>query len=62
MSAQPTIGAPTETLEPGSRPAIGFEGDLFLVLESVVRRGDSVTVLRRIEVDVDGCDWMPISR
>ena len=49
-------------LEPGSRPAIGFEGDLFLVLESVVRRGDSVTVLRRIEVDVDGCDWMPISR
>jgi len=49
-------------LEPDSRPAIGFERDLVLVLEGVLRQGDAVTVLRRIEVDVDGCDWTPISR
>ena len=49
-------------LEQGTRAAIGFEGDLVLVLEQVLRGGDSVTVLRRIEVDTDGCDWMPISR
>ena len=49
-------------LEPGSRAAIGFEGDQLLVLEPVIRGGDAVTVLRRIEVDVDGCDWVPISR
>lgn len=49
-------------LEPGSRAAIGFDQDLVLVLEQVLRGGDSVTVLRRIEVDADGCDWMPIRR
>ena len=49
-------------LEPGSRAAIGFEGDLLLVLEQVLRGGDAVSVVRRIEVDTDGCDWMPISR
>lgn len=49
-------------LEPGSRAAIGFEEDLVLVLEPVIRGGDVATVLRRIEVDVDGCDWVPVSR
>ena len=49
-------------LDPGSRAAIGFERDLVLVLEPVVRGRDALTVLRRIEVDVDGCDWLPIIR
>lgn len=49
-------------LEPGSRAAIGFEGDLVLVLEQILRGGDAVTVLRRIEVDTEGCDWMAIGR
>ena len=52
----------TVPLEPGSRAAIGFEGDLVLVLEPVIRGGDAVTVLRRIEVDLDGCDWVPVNR
>ena len=42
--------------------SIGFEGDLVLVLDQVVRGGDAVTIVRRIEADTDGCDWMPVSR
>lgn len=49
-------------LEPGSRAAIGFEGDLVLVLEQVLRGGDAVSVVRRIEVETEGCDWIPVRR
>ena len=50
------------TLEPGSHPAIGFEGDLLLVLDQVIRGGDAETVVRRIQVETDGCEWVPLSR
>lgn len=46
-------------LEPGSRAAIGFEGDLVLVLEQVSRGGDAVTScggskwMRRVRLDGD---------
>ncbi len=49
-------------LEPDSRASVGFQGDLVLVLEQVVRGGDAVTVVRRIVVDTDGCDWVPVVR
>ncbi len=49
-------------LEDGSHPAIGFEGDLLLVLDQVIRGGDAETVVRRIQVETDGCDWVPLSR
>lgn len=49
-------------LETDSRAAIGFEGDLFLVLEQVLRGGDSVALLRRFEVDTEECDWLPVGR
>ena len=52
----------TIALEADSRAPIGFEGDLVLVLEQVVRGGDAVTVVRRIEVDTDGCDWTRVSQ
>ena len=52
----------TIALEADSRASIGFDGDLVLVLEQVVRGGDAVTIVRRIEVDTEGCDWMPVSR
>ena len=49
-------------LETGSRPSLGFDGDLVLVLDQVLRRGDGTTVLRRIEVEADGCDWIRLIR
>lgn len=49
-------------LEDGSHPAIGFEGDLLLVLDQVIRGGDAETVVRRIQVETDDCDWVPLSR
>ena len=49
-------------LEDGSHPAIGFEGDLLLVLDQVVRGGDAETVVRRIRVETDACDWVPLTR
>ncbi len=49
-------------LEEGSHPAIGFEGDLLLVLDQVIRGGDAETVVRRIQVETDDCDWVPLSR
>lgn len=49
-------------LEEGSHPAIGFEGDLLLVLDQVVRGGDAETVVRRIQVETDDCDWVPLTR
>ena len=61
-SREPACVDAAVPLEPGSRAAIGFEDDLVLVLEPVIRRGDAVTVLRRIEVDADGCDWVPVIR
>ena len=49
-------------LEEGSHPAIGFDGDLLLVLDQVIRGGDAETVVRRIQVETDDCDWVPLSR
>ena len=49
-------------LDEGSHPAIGFDGDLLLVLDQVVRGGDAETVVRRIRVDAGGCDWVPLGR
>ena len=49
-------------LAPESRPVVGFEGDRLLVLEQVLGRGDAVTLLRRIAVDADDCDWMTLRR
>ena len=49
-------------LEDGSHPAIGFEGDLLLVLDQVIRGGDAETVVRRIKVETDDCEWVPLSR
>ncbi len=49
-------------LGPESRPVVGFEGDRLLVLEQVLGGGDAVTVLRRIAVDAEDCDWMPLRR
>ena len=45
-----------------SHPAIGFEGDLLLVLDQVIRGGDAETVVRRIKVETDDCEWVPLSR
>lgn len=49
-------------LEDGSHPAIGFEGDLLLVLDQVIRGGDAETVVRRIQVETDDCDWVQLTR
>ena len=49
-------------LGPESNPVVGFEGDRLLVLEQVLGGGDAVTVLRRVAVDADDCDWMPLRR
>ena len=49
-------------LEDGSHPAIGFEGDLLLLLDQVIRGGDAETVVRRIQVETDDCDWVPLTR
>ena len=49
-------------LEDGSHPAIGFEGDLLLVLDQVIRGGDAETVVRRIKVETDDCEWVSLSR
>ena len=49
-------------LGPKSNPAIGFEGDMILVLEQVPRGMDAVPVLRRITVETDQCDWVPLGR
>lgn len=53
---------PDARLSPESHPVIGFEGDALLVLEQVLRGGDAATVLRRIAVGTDGCDWIPLTR
>ena len=45
-----------------SRPAIGFDGDRMLVLEQTLRGGDAVSILRRIAVVTDECDWIPLRR
>ena len=50
------------SLGPESHPVIGFEGDALLVLEQVLRGGDAETVLRRIAVETDDCDWVPLTR
>lgn len=78
LSAQPTVTVldsivleesgddylvlPAPVMEEGSHPAIGFEGDLLLVLDQVIRGGDAETVVRRIQVETDDCDWVPLSR
>ncbi len=49
-------------LGPGSRPAIGFDGVMVLVLEQPLRGGDAVSVLRRITVETEDCDWVPLKR
>ena len=49
-------------LEEGSHPAIGFEGDLLLVLDQVIRGGDAESVIRRIRLETDDCNWVPLSR
>ena len=49
-------------LEPDSHPAIGFEDDLILVLEQVLRGGGAATAVRGIEVEADDCEWIPLSR
>ncbi len=49
-------------LGPESHPVVGFEGDRLLVLEQVLGGGDAVTVLRRIAVDADDCDWITLRR
>lgn len=49
-------------LEDGSHPAIGLEGDLLLVLDQVIRGGDAETVVRRIRLETDDCDWVPLTR
>lgn len=49
-------------LGPESHPVIGFEGDALLVLEQVLRGGDAATVLRRIAVEMDDCNWIPLTR
>lgn len=50
------------SLGPESHPVIAFEDDNLLVLEQVLRGGDAATVLRRIAVETDDCDWVPLTR
>ena len=50
------------SLGPESHPVVGFEDDTLLVLEQVLRGGDAATVLRRIAVEADDCDWVPLTR
>ena len=49
-------------LGPESHPVVGFDGDMLLVLEQVLGGGDAVTVLRRIAVEADDCDWIGLVR